>query len=313
MTDTFTKEQLDKRKQGIGASEAAAICGLSPWQGPLDVYLVKTGQMTIEDNENMRRGRVLEPALREWWAQLHPEVEVKRASTAKHPGHDFIYATPDGIVSVGGWPTAVLELKSPARTTNHWGTPGTDQIPSYYIPQVMQQMACTGLQLAEVGGFIWGELKLYQVEFDAELWESIAELEYDFWHNHVLKRIPPDYEGSQLAIEWLQKRHPEAVSKEILVASSAADEAAAKLCQVQADIKHLKAEETAIKAQLIEEIGDAYGVETSVGKVLHYNVAGRKKLDIDRLVHDLGGTQADIDKHTTRGAPSRVLRGYWNE
>ena len=35
------EEFLARRKQGIGGSDIAAVCGLSPWRSPLDVYYDK--------------------------------------------------------------------------------------------------------------------------------------------------------------------------------------------------------------------------------------------------------------------------------
>ena len=44
-------EWLKLRKCGIGGSDAAAVCGMNRWRGPLDVYLDKTtDSATTEDN-----------------------------------------------------------------------------------------------------------------------------------------------------------------------------------------------------------------------------------------------------------------------
>ena len=58
------KEWLRKRKEGIGGSDAGAICGLNPYVSPLGVYQDKTSSEIPEyDNEAMRQdgGRCLEP------------------------------------------------------------------------------------------------------------------------------------------------------------------------------------------------------------------------------------------------------------
>jgi len=309
---TLTKEQLEERKNGIGASEAAPIAGLSPFQGPLDVYLLKTGQMTIEDNEHMERGRMLESALRDWYAAKRPDYQVRAAPTVKHPDHDFIFATPDGIVADDGFDVATLELKSPQGTFDHWGEEGTDQIPEYYVPQVTQQMACKGLPRAEVGALVRGIFRIYVVEFHADLWMDLSELEHEFWHNHVLKRVPPSYEGSQMAIEWLRKRHPEA-NKEIITSSIEVEDAAIVLRDVQAQLKELEQKQKELKAVIMEHIGDNYGVETNLGKILHYNVKGRESTKWRDLVHKLGGTESDIDEFTSRGKGSRTFRAFWKK
>lgn len=55
------KEWLKYRKQGIGGSDAGAICGLNPYRSAMQVYQDKTSDK-IEDNDNeaMRQGRELE-------------------------------------------------------------------------------------------------------------------------------------------------------------------------------------------------------------------------------------------------------------
>ncbi|MCB1614397.1 MAG: YqaJ viral recombinase family protein, partial [Pseudomonadales bacterium] len=44
-TKAMSREDwLDVRRRGIGASEAAAACGISPYQSPLELWLIKTGR-----------------------------------------------------------------------------------------------------------------------------------------------------------------------------------------------------------------------------------------------------------------------------
>lgn len=48
-------------KEGIGGSDAGAICGLNPYASPMSVYQDKTSpEITGQDNEAMRQGRDLE-------------------------------------------------------------------------------------------------------------------------------------------------------------------------------------------------------------------------------------------------------------
>ena len=55
------EEWLQRRKTGIGGSDAGAICGLNPYVSPMGVYLDKISTETTDlDNEAMRQGRDLE-------------------------------------------------------------------------------------------------------------------------------------------------------------------------------------------------------------------------------------------------------------
>ncbi len=55
------EEWLVLRKQGIGGSDAGAVCGLNPYSSPMKVFLDKTVGMTEEiNNEAVRQGHDLE-------------------------------------------------------------------------------------------------------------------------------------------------------------------------------------------------------------------------------------------------------------
>ena len=41
------KDWLKIRKQGIGASDAAAAVGISPYQSPLELWMIKTGRVML--------------------------------------------------------------------------------------------------------------------------------------------------------------------------------------------------------------------------------------------------------------------------
>ena len=76
-TKTMSREDwLDVRKQGIGASDAAAAVGVSPYQSPLELWLVKTGRdgdmPKVDPNDEsspMYWGNVLEPIVAQHYSR----------------------------------------------------------------------------------------------------------------------------------------------------------------------------------------------------------------------------------------------------
>ena len=93
------EEWLSYRKQGIGGSEAGAVCGLNPYRTPLQVYLDKTsGWAEDNDNEAMRQGRDLE----EYVAKRFMEASGKKVRRANamfyDPAHPFMLADVDRMV-----------------------------------------------------------------------------------------------------------------------------------------------------------------------------------------------------------------------
>ena len=79
------KEWLKYRKQGIGGSDAGAVCGLNPYRTAIQVYYDKTSH-SIEDvdNEAMRQGRELE----EYVARRFCEASGKKVRRANAMFYD---------------------------------------------------------------------------------------------------------------------------------------------------------------------------------------------------------------------------------
>ena len=68
-----------RQELGIGGSDAAAVCGLSPWTSPVELWKIKTGQKQQRDisgNAAVEHGVRMEPALRELYAAMNPQMKV---------------------------------------------------------------------------------------------------------------------------------------------------------------------------------------------------------------------------------------------
>lgn len=181
------EEWLKAREDGIGASEVAAILGLSPWETPFSLYLKKTHQVPpTEENDAMRRGHYLEDAVVQWWMHETGEQVIK-ASAADiiyvHPEHPYMRVTPDRIVKGR---KKILEVKSTAIQMG-------ETIPDYYLAQVIYQMYVTGIHQAELiyiqGGLTFGR---FIVDYEEEFANLIAERVTEFWMENVLGGKEPD-------------------------------------------------------------------------------------------------------------------------
>ena len=197
-------EWLKMRGAGIGASEVAAVIGISPWETPFSLWLKKTGQVPpTEENDAMRRGYYLEDAVVQWWMHETGEQVIK-ASAADiiyvHPEHPYMLVTPDRIVKGR---KKILEVKSTAVNMG-------DSIPDYYLAQVTYQMYVTGIHNAELiyiqGGLTFGR---FIVDYDEEFANLIAERVTEFWTENVLGGKEPDaISVSDLAVK-IPKSTPE--------------------------------------------------------------------------------------------------------
>jgi hypothetical protein len=89
---------LAARRTGIGASEVAAVLGLSPYESPLDVYCRKLGLVPEKaETEAMRWGLRLEPLLAAEYAERTGYPLVATQVFLRHPDKPFLLATLDGV------------------------------------------------------------------------------------------------------------------------------------------------------------------------------------------------------------------------
>ena len=90
-----SNEWLEFRKSHVGASESAAILGVSPYKTPLDVFNEKTNRSFLEPmNDAMRLGTEMEPKIRKEWERL--TGKIFDTPTAEHDDYPYISASFDG-------------------------------------------------------------------------------------------------------------------------------------------------------------------------------------------------------------------------
>lgn len=144
-------EWLTARRAGIGASEIAAVMGISPFDSPFSLYWRKLEGWTVEESEEMSTGTRVEPIVADWWADHndpHENLDISQPGLWAHRSRPWQLATPDRLISaeVGGvcGPMAVLECKWTG-SWDGWGTEDTDDIPVYYRTQVLWQCDVVGV------------------------------------------------------------------------------------------------------------------------------------------------------------------------
>lgn len=211
----LTPEQRELRKQGIGASEIAAVLGVDPYKTALDVYLEKTGQVAaFEGNEFTLWGNRLQAVIADEYAE-RMGVDVTPGQTVIHPQHPWALCTPDYLVGVvgatpGGPRTHGLECKN----RNHfnqkaWGESGTDEVPLEVAAQCLWSMAITGLRKWDVAVLLGGNrLGIYHLDYDAGLAAAMLEQGLAFWRDYVLTRTTPPLDGSESSSRYLAGKWP---------------------------------------------------------------------------------------------------------
>ena len=200
-----TPEWHEARRSSLGASEVAAVLGLSPWQTPLSVYMAKMG-IRNEIPENLAYfGRALEPVIAGWISDTHPEVGLMSDGfSARADEWPWLTVSPDRIAFVppsGGLGVAYVpvELKtSSAFGRDKW----SEGVPLFYQAQVQAQIAVLDAPYGWLAVLHGGnEPELYRIERDDDFIENhLIPKTKAFWEDHVLAQVPPEPTTTEEAI-----------------------------------------------------------------------------------------------------------------
>ena len=190
---------MEDRSQFIGSSDIAAILGISPWRTAYDVWLEKTGQQLDEPPDpererRLKRGQRLEPIVIEMLQEERDVWVIERNIRFSHPEYSFLAAQIDYEYAIGGEVSYAGNGETKTvdpRSAHQWGPDGSDEVPEYYLAQVMFGLAITGREQATIAALIGDDLRCYIFERDEELCAELIHKAFDFWNNHVIPKVPP--------------------------------------------------------------------------------------------------------------------------
>jgi putative phage-type endonuclease len=180
-----TREWLEWRRGGIGASEAPAILGVCKFNTAYDVYLDKLGLKPAFDSYAARRGTELEAKARLRYELFN--LEDMPPALAVHPKYRILRCSLDGIRADG---KLLLEIKCPGKETHEIARKG--KVPEHYWPQVQYQLAVTGADHCDYFSFGADETHaLITVESDVTYQGRLINECLTFWERYVLTKTPP--------------------------------------------------------------------------------------------------------------------------
>ena len=237
------------RRDGVTASEIAAVLGISPWDSPFSLYWQKVNDWRTPDNDLMSTGRRVEPVVADWWAETvgGDVMHTLPAGLYAHPDRPWQLATPDRLVKMactdcGGlgmesWdigschscqgagdatqPVAVLECKWTG-SWDGWGDAGTDDIPVYYRAQVLWQIDVLGVNEGHLavlgpGGFrAYGPIR--RDEQDLTVMREAARRFLD----RLAASDAPDVDEHSATLATLKRLHPDLVDAEAEISPATA-------------------------------------------------------------------------------------------
>lgn len=266
----------------IGASEVAAILGVSPYLGPWDVWTTKmAGDVADEpdvvtgddpdaapDLDNpLDRGNVWEPFVRQlagiaMGTTVHPPGFILAQSASsivrvEHDDHPWATCSPDGWAP-GGYGAVPVELKTDAsRSGWAWGKSGTviadvddnarAAAPPHYLTQVWWQLAVTGAPfgylVVVLGSY---RVRWFRIEANADIQRQLLDRVGEWRERHLVRGIEPDRDASEACVRHYRAMYLGADDGERL----ATDAEAAAIYDLDAARKAGKAAELAARDAL---------------------------------------------------------------
>lgn len=314
---------LAARRQGIGASEIAAVMGISPWDSPFSLYWRKREGWEVEATEEMRVGTLVEPAVADWWAETqdpHENLYVVPAGLVASAERPWQLATPDRLVCLpcaqcdgtdvgetrhyhggaldgytevhscgycqggAGKPVAVLECKWTG-AWHGWGEPETDDIPVYYRAQVQWQCDVMGVDEWYLAVLGPGGFRAYQGRRDERDLSIMRTAAEAFW-KRVQAGDAPDVDEHSATLGALQRLHALG-DGELDLADVVDRDEAVRFAEGYRRARALRAKADALvdrfEARIRSHLGDK-----------HHRLVLGKKLIASRSVYEQSGDSAEL-------------------
>lgn len=288
LIDYVTRDRwLAARSLGVGASESAALFGVSPWETPLSLWAKKTGKIEPSelDGEWVEWGNLLEAPIATRYEQKTGRKIWQGGpyAVAQHPTIPFMRATPDRWVidapDRGGVP-GLLQVKN----TNAFKGHDWDEGPPDYIQiQVQHEMAVTGRTWASVAVLIGGaEFRYFDVERNEDFITELVEQCRWFW-GFVEREEQPPLDGTTRTLETIKRLHPSDSGETIALPSEAAEwvsEWESAKAAILAAKKTHEALKNEAEAKLLASIGPATFAVLPDGRRLSLKTTSRAGYEV---------------------------------
>lgn len=309
-------EFLAGRKAGIGGSDIAAIVGLSKFRTPYDVWADKTGASEPESDDDkpwLYWGQVLEDVVAKEYG-LRTGAKVQRVNAQLiYPAWDRAIANIDRAVvnpDIAGnvrWKDGrlttdrILECKTAnGFAASLWGPDGSDEIPETYLCQVQWYMGITGVSHADLAVLIGGnDYRTYTIEAHSDLFADLMSEAQAFW-KLVEDGIAPDPQ----TVADAQARWPQHLASKSIMAGGSVARAVDDLAELKERMSEMKAQEDALKLQVMSAMGDAEILEDMGSPIATWKTQTADRLDGKALRKD----HPDIATLYTKTTSTRVLR-----
>lgn len=293
-----TPEWEDERRCSVGASDVAAVMGLSSYGvTPLDVYRHKLGVDRDFDPLLGWIGHQSEPIMEGWLREFSGlDLDIRPGFMARSVEWPFLHASFD---RVNAHPFIPIQMKTAHHYTGHHWDEG---VPTDIRVQVQAEMAVSGAPRALVVVWIGGRefRHFWEPRDDTFIREHMIPTVERFWDANVRAQVPPNPSTvGEVADVWPSQDRPVDLSDE-------AFDTLERITVLNSDIKAQEAERDALKVALAPYVGDADTLMHNGQRVATWkSQAGRMGFNRALFEQDHPGVYA---QYVTQGAPFKVLR-----
>jgi putative phage-type endonuclease len=244
------------RRLGIGGSDVAALVGLDKYRGQRHVYEEKHGRDIVRDNEAMDIGRRIEGFIAELFSHRSGKAIATPPGTLGHVDHPWALVNIDRYaLEDTGEVAGPVECKNRSEYQLEEWEEGPPDAPAL---QCHWGMAVGGWDVGYTAALVGGnKLRWHQVERDEEMIGHLLEFCGDWYQRHVVEGFPPPVDGLEATKDLLGRLYevkPEAIAE---VDLRKAKELRAKRAELDAQIKALGHEKTAVDNEMRDLAGHA--------------------------------------------------------
>ena len=277
------KEWLMLRKNGIGGSDAGAVCGLNPYMSPLEVYVSKTCEDIYEevpDNEAMREGRDFEDYVAKRFTEASG-LKVRRSNVMyASKEYPFMIADVDRVVTGRENGITGLECKTASPYSAEKWKDG--KIPGHYIMQCYHYMAVLGAKSWYIAVMVYGrEFKYMKIERDEEIIQQLIRIEENFWKHNVMERVMPEPDGSEAAEKFIDRHFAES-REELSIPLAGFDEKLHRREEITGIINQLDTEKKKIEQEIKTYMNEAEYAENE-NFLVSWKNSTTNRIDTKRL------------------------------
>jgi len=288
-------EWLEARRELITATDIPVLLGLSPYRCEADLADEKQGTGEVEDRLPMRLGAFLEPFLLDEYERATGRRAERIHQMRAHPEIPWAAASPDARV-IGE--RRLVELKYSGGRSRF-----ADGLPQDIEAQVAWQLGVTGYPRADVAALAGGDLQVFEVEADPELFAHLVTVAEDF-----RRRLA---EGGPFARDAarIKRDHPADDGTEIAADAEASDNVALLLA-LRKNRKEIEEQEARLETLIKARMADA-AVMTGPGwRVTWKRTKDREEVDWKNLAQPLLGTLPETEREALVGLNTTVRPGF---